>query len=450
MVTTSIAHAACQRLRGPCSTPRVWRILGRSLRRCSGNWPGIHFSGGFRGFLLGLLVSSWLVLPPSVAASDIGRITLRLGEAWVLSTAGERRQAEVDAPLYAGETIETAASGHVHVRFVDGGLVSVRPNSRLVIAAYADPARGGAVRFKLERGSARSVTGRYGEQDRSRFRLNTPIAAIGINGTDFVVESRPEATRVAVFSGSIIAAPFDEGCRPEALGPCGGERAVRLSAEAGDWLVEIRPQDGKPLLLPRGDFAQRRGAGGELAKAAAQEVTEVMTQTQVLPVVPAAPPTLVWARWAHATPWPEDSLGTTANVPATYERVAENARYALYRLPQTELPPASGRVSLTLAGGQAHLLRPGEVLPAAVTGGRLDLDFAARRFATTLGLAAAPTGPVELNARGPLQPDGRFALIEIGTRIHGAWGTGGSGPAAGYIFEHNTPQGQLNGITAWR
>ncbi|MFN3595301.1 MAG: FecR domain-containing protein [Thiobacillaceae bacterium] len=395
--------------------------------------------------MLGLLVWAW-----SVLAEGVGHITLRLGEAWVLGAAGERRPAQVDAPLYAGETIETAASGHVHIRFVDGGLVSVRPNSRLIIAAYADPAVGGAVRFKLDQGSARSVTGRYGEKDRGRFRLNTPIAAIGINGTDFVVESRPEATRVAVFSGSIVAAPFDEGCRPEALGPCGGERAVRLSAEAGDWLVEIRPQDGKPLLLPRGDFARRRGDAVELVKAAAPEVTEIVTQTQALPSTPAVPPTLVWARWAHAAPWPEDHLGTTAGVPADYERVAENARYALYRLPQTEPLPGSGQVSLTLAGGQAHLQRPGEVLPAAVTGGRLDLDFAARRFATTLGLAAAPTGPVELNARGSIQPDGRFGLIEIGTRLHGAWGTGGSGPAAGYVFEHNTPQGQFNGITSWR
>ena len=37
----------------------------------------------------------------------------------------------------------------------------------------------------------RSITGQWGEAARDRFRLNTPIAAIGVRGTDFIVEQKP-------------------------------------------------------------------------------------------------------------------------------------------------------------------------------------------------------------------------------------------------------------------
>ena len=38
--------------------------------------------------------------------------------------------------ISVGDEIETRANGHVHIRFIDDALVSVRPNSRLSIERY--------------------------------------------------------------------------------------------------------------------------------------------------------------------------------------------------------------------------------------------------------------------------------------------------------------------------
>lgn len=384
-------------------------------------------------------------------APVVGAITLKLGEAWLVASDGVRRPAAEKASLQAGEAVETAASGHVHLRFIDGGTVAVRPGSRLVVLEYRDPASGGAVRFRLERGVVRSITGRFGEADRSRFRLNTPIVAIGITGTDFVVESSEQRTRAIVYSGGIIAAPFDDACTPGGLGPCVSPRARELTAAMGPFMLEIKRGDLTPALLPRNGLAAaeeaRKTADAALPK------TEALTQAVAVEAIPdiPLPAALAWGRWPQAAVWPDDDLTLPREEAAAgRERVAENSRYVLYRLPQTEPLPTQGVAQLTLAGAQAHLVQPGQALPAQVLDGQLSLDFAARRFATQLTLESQPTGRVPFAAAGALAPDGSFALIDWQTRVKGAWGAGGSGPSAAYLFERATPQGMLMGITQWR
>lgn len=401
--------------------------------------------------LLFLLLSGLVRAAPT----PVGTITLVLGEAWVIADDGQRHPAVKSATIQSGQTIETAASGHLHVRFLDGGVIAVRPASRLVIEDYRDPRTGGAIRFRLERGAVRSITGAWGETDHSRFRLNTPIAAIGISGTDFVVQGNDDLVRAVVYQGGIIVAPFDAACRPEDLGPCGGERARSLTAEMG-LMLELKRGNPTPILVPKNGLAAREEAR-RVAESAALPKSETLTQAaagQTLPApapVPAPlPATLVWGHWAHVPAWPDDATLPREAAAAGRERVAENSRYVLYRLPQTEPLPVTGVAQFTLAGAQAHLVRTDGVLPAQVLDGRLTLDFAGRRFDTALSLSAQPIGSVPFVASGTIRPDGTFSLIEWQNRLHGAYGVGGSGPTAAYLFERATPQGMFMGITQWR
>jgi hypothetical protein len=84
-----------------------------------------------------------------------------------------------------------------------------------------------AVKFNLSEGVARSISGEAAKSARQRFRLNTPVAAIGVRGTDFVVSASSVSTRALVNEGSIVMAPFSSLCTSEALGPC-SQNAVEL------------------------------------------------------------------------------------------------------------------------------------------------------------------------------------------------------------------------------
>ena len=214
-----------------------------------------------RTFLTPAVFLSKLALVPLMvcassmaAAADVGEITLTIGRAMVVSPAGESTPAQRGSKIQSGDRVETSDGGHVHIRFIDGALVSVRPTSRLVIEDYqynpALPALS-TVRFRLDQGVTRAISGEAAHAAKDRFRLNTPLVAIGVRGTDFVVRTQAGQTLAAVNQGSIVMAPFGEGCAASALGPCTSAASRYLSADMGRVVAEFRSQfaqlDIKPL-----------------------------------------------------------------------------------------------------------------------------------------------------------------------------------------------------------
>ena len=95
-----------------------------------------------------------ITAPPAV-----GEITLVIGQSEVERETPQTLQAKKGDAILQGDVIKTSSSGHVHVRFVDGALVSVRPNSVFTIHEFkydaANPAAS-VVRLSLGKGEVRS------------------------------------------------------------------------------------------------------------------------------------------------------------------------------------------------------------------------------------------------------------------------------------------------------
>jgi hypothetical protein len=205
----------------------------------------------------------------------IGEVTLVIGASRLIGADGAIRDLQRGTGLREGDRIETQGGAQVHVRFVDGGLISVRPGSRLVIEQYSAPADSsgaaqGAIKFRLEEGVVRSITGAWGEAARHRFRLNTPVAAIGVKGTDFVVRSASETTAATVYTGAIVVAPLTAACAAT-VGPCvsGAERL--LSADMKGQMLELHRSQAAPQLVPAVDLMAIARLGAAQARAAAAE-----------------------------------------------------------------------------------------------------------------------------------------------------------------------------------
>lgn len=201
------------------------------------------------GGLLGLAAQSYA--EPNERGQGIGEATLVIGRAFL--TGSEDRQVRLTkgTTIFPGDLIETLSSGHVHVRFIDEALLSVRPNSVLKIEEYSFDAsipQDSAVKFKLDEGVARAISGEAAKSARERFRLNTPIAAIGVRGTDFVVSAEPHATKALVNEGAIVIAPFSNTCRVEDLGPCIGN-SLEL-ARSGFEIAALQADEPMPRILP--------------------------------------------------------------------------------------------------------------------------------------------------------------------------------------------------------
>lgn len=440
-------------------------------------------SGGRKTLgLIGILCCSWAWIGQAQAdvspSGVVGEVIAAIGESRILSEAGQAQATLRGAHVRAGDSIETAAGGHVHIRFVDGALVSVRPLSRLSIEAYRDrdeqaPA---AIKFRLEEGVMRSVTGRWGEANRERFRLNTPIAAIGIKGTDFVVRTAPENTHAAVISGAIVMAPLEGDCA-RALGPCGGERAVELTAEMAGLMLEMQRSGGalKPRLVPAVDLlagtARSRMALPAPRKSEALEAVDVVEKLPVSDVGAASQIAEGAAAESAAAPvaarplplrWLHNAAGW--NVPANtisqrYDEALAAGRSAtvgnlfitLYRDETTlkSFRPEGTTVAFTLREASAVYAPGGGKAnePLAVAGAVLNVDFPRSTYATHLDLSGPSLGRASFESSGSIDARGIMSEHQAKQNLVGALGM--DGREAAYLFAKALPGGVVSGLTLW-
>ena len=242
--------------------------------------------------------------------ATVGEITLVIGQSDIEREATPSVQAQKGQPIREGDVIKTSASGHVHIRFVDGALVSVRPNSVFTVHEFkynpADPAAS-VVRLSLSKGEVRSISGAAAQAAKDKFRLNTPLVAIGVKGTDFVTVTGQDATRVTVNQGAIVMAPFDHSCRAEALGVCTSSRARELTAEMIGMALVYRNGAVDPgfQLAPGQKDASKLQPQDNQLKDSADRATSI-SKEGVRPEDVIAT-RLVWGRWSQ-TPQPGDSL----------------------------------------------------------------------------------------------------------------------------------------------
>jgi len=406
----------------------------------------------------------------ATAAGIVGEVLTAIGEGRILSAAGQEQAALRGVSIRAGDRIETAAGGHVHIRFVDGGLVGVRPLSRLVIEAYRNNSNRelAAIKFRLEEGVIRSITGEWGEAHRDRFRLNTPVAAIGIKGTDFVVKTDQANTFASVAAGAIVMAPLEGPCA-QALGPCAGNQSVLLSAEMTGMMLELQRQNGHttPRLVPTVDLLVGQARGDARRPVAAvtgsAELTSLAEKTPVgdsdalRRLADNTPPASKPLLWLHnALDWnvPANSFSQRYSEALADGRkaVIGNLFITLYRDESTQAVfPITGAANLALKNASATYIQPVAFSrPAenvAISGATLNVDFARATFATRMDLASPSLGRTEFAASGNISKNGLFVAHETGQNLAGAFSM--DGREAGYQFAKTLPDGQVSGITLW-
>jgi len=132
----------------------------------------------------------------SFAAGSAGVAQFIAGDVNVLHPNGKTEVLAKGKPLESGESILTGNGGRAQVRFSDGGLVSLQPNTEFKIANYVDEADPKQDRFLVDllRGSMRAITGLIGKRNRENYKVTTTTATIGIRGSGFSVGYNPDGS----------------------------------------------------------------------------------------------------------------------------------------------------------------------------------------------------------------------------------------------------------------
>lgn len=152
------------------------------------------------------ILLAWLLafLLPAQAATEAATVLFSHGNVVLTNNAGSY-PLEKGAAVSAGDTVITGEDGRVQMRFSDGGLVSLMPNSRFAVEEYSQPTASneGSVSVNLLKGGMRALSGSIGKKDQDSYKLKTDVATLGIRGTQFVVVMDGATMRVHVGQGSV-------------------------------------------------------------------------------------------------------------------------------------------------------------------------------------------------------------------------------------------------------
>lgn len=428
---------------------------------CSAN----SFSRRFGRFALALLLAATGLLAQAAHAAEAARVVFVTG-----AVHADSKRVVLGQAVEEGELIATGADGYVYLKTVDGGFLILRPDTRAKIVAYhIDKQHPGNSRVKLELlgGVARSIDGAGVKQAREHFRFNTPVAAIGVRGTDFTVYTDQDTSRVAVVAGAVVVSPFVDGCRPEGGGPCAGDASRDLSASQVGQVLQVVKGQAIPQLLrdtavapagaaparPDEPSAKADGSKGGTVLSPAEQSLNVQKDArlqnglqaigiQVPPPVPAVPQPsqIVWGRWQSVLDQPAN-LDLTKAMNGSTRLVGINSQFALLRQTAADWQvPHEGSMGFALQQGEAYILNePSAALSAAkVENGQLNVDFAKASFSTSLDLVSQ-AALYKLQAQGTVSADGLLVgqsqfSPPTNMLVTGALGAANSGTAA-YLFQ---------------
>ncbi|MCX5693181.1 MAG: FecR domain-containing protein [Candidatus Omnitrophica bacterium] len=124
------------------------------------------------------------------------------GEFYFLTKNGRKVSGEETSkvPLEEGTKVVTGKDGHVRMTLPDNTTFTVGPNSDLVIDkfVYDSDKSPEKIMVTMTIGVFRWVTGKTAQHDPTQMKVNLPVMAVGIRGTDF------EATVTPDGSGSVV------------------------------------------------------------------------------------------------------------------------------------------------------------------------------------------------------------------------------------------------------
>ena len=186
-------------------------------------------------------------------------------------------------PIYERDVLTAGEDSFAILELNDGTKMTLRPNTVFRVDQYDDAEDAESVRFNLFRGGLRTVTGSLARRAPDAFELRTPVATVGIRGTDFSARlcerdctEETEALgddagggpdvigRVAFVKGEASAVSlFDKRRSLSAGGPVfqgdtletgsGGLRGHRISRREPDYVTGEYAVSNQPARVRRGD-----------------------------------------------------------------------------------------------------------------------------------------------------------------------------------------------------
>jgi hypothetical protein len=157
------------------------------------------------GFI-SLIISAFMLSQTALAADIAGRIIMARGDVQAINSEGVIRQLKRRDSVFSHEIIKTGKASKVQIRFIDNALMALKAESELNIKAYVYSEANDSdnqVLMELVAGGFRTLTGKIGKGNKEAYKVDTPVASIGIRGTLYDVQISFDKILAGVWKGGI-------------------------------------------------------------------------------------------------------------------------------------------------------------------------------------------------------------------------------------------------------
>jgi hypothetical protein len=159
-----------------------------------------------KGFLRSVCVLAVLLLPGSAWGAEAGRVTALEGKADVHRSGAPSAVAlKVGDAVQEGDVVRTKRLSTLEIRLRDGSVLKLSELTRLEITKYLLGEQPEGL-LQSTRGQVRAIVAETFSKRKDSFRVKTPTAIVGVQGTDFSVQVgtfSPLATIVIVYDGIV-------------------------------------------------------------------------------------------------------------------------------------------------------------------------------------------------------------------------------------------------------
>lgn len=415
-------------------------------------------------WLAGLCVSCVAVLSWQIVDAATEQDKTAVGV--VVMAVGETSHHANDK-VYVGDALRTGAGASLMVSFADNAKIALRADTLVRIENYNYAPNAPAenrVKYLLSYGTLRSITGEAGHQNKAGFRLNTPLAAIGVRGTDFITQATDNTLKVAVVSGGVSVAPYSQQCTAGGFGAC--EVSNKLEAAANtkvnavelikrDTSIEMHPTDWLPEAVKQFQNKQSTNAAPQdtASIGAVQQASSDQVASQHLEQAKIQTNPIMWGRWEGLMTNDKSLVSAATLQQAQYQQVAATQSLGMFVSPAYTLGglPAEGRVQLAPAQAQVYWQQGNQLTKGEFDSGVLGLNFSNKTFETYLYAKATPQSLVSMmHAKGDILKDGAFLSDATASNVSVTGMIGEQGRSAGMLFEQQQANGKLVGGVSWR
>ena len=118
---------------------------------------------------------------------QVGEVILTRGQAIAVGQDKISRDLQIGDGVFVGDKIITGEDGFIRLMMVDNARLDLRCYSIMVIEKYElQPSNRSSI-LNLLQGSLRKVTGEIGKWKEDLYELKTPIASVGVRGTEYAL-----------------------------------------------------------------------------------------------------------------------------------------------------------------------------------------------------------------------------------------------------------------------